>query len=285
MLEDKPLTLDYIETHPQSAIKVIEALDTAHAAAFLETVPVRLSASLISRTSPWMAATWIEKLPLTHAATVLQQMNYQEATAIVRLLTNQMRTSLLSELPSDFSRDIKRSLTFPIGTVGAWMDRLTPTFSDDKSVADGLKFLKSKRGKSAQYLMVVTSDKQYAGIVSTHELLKSSSKEKLRAIIDNSITPLSSMASLATVLNEASWDLYTVLPVLDSAGSVAGSLQRNDLKRGLNEISAVSPAPSTSSVMLQLFGAYSVVLFGLTQLLTEADVPQTPDSNLGAGHE
>lgn len=281
MLKEKSLTLDYLQTHPQSAIKVIEALDTAHAAAFLETVPVRLSASVISKASPWMAATWIEKLPLTLAATVLLQMNYQEATAIIRLLTDQVRTSLIDELPSGFSRNIKRSLTYPIGTVGAWMDQTAPTFPDDMIVADGLKFLKSKRGKSAQYLMVVNSGKKYAGVVSANELLHSPSKNTLKEITDESVTPLSSMASLATALNEASWDRYSILPVIGSKGNVAGSLQRSDLKRGLNEIATASPAPSADSIMLQLFGAYAVVLFGLTKLFAEADVPQHQTPDLG----
>lgn len=270
------LTLRFLETHPKAAAKTLEDFDIKQAAAFLETVPVRVSAPVFGHATPWIAAAWTERLPANRASSVLQQMIYQDAAAIVRQMSEANRLTLLEGLPSSLARNFGRSLTYPGGTVGAWMDQSAPTFDETLTVADGMKFLKSKHGRASPHLIAVKDGKIFSGIVSANELLRSPAKTPLSQIMDKSVRPLSSSAMLNAVLDVAAWDRYSALPVINSRGSVLGSLQRSDLKRGLDESGSVAPETQDNSIFIQLFAGYFTVLFGLVRLVMD---PTTTDTS------
>lgn len=275
MPDSGALTLRFLETHPKAAAKALEDFDIKRAAAFLETVPVRVSAPVFGHATSWIAATWAEHLPAKRAAAVLQQMIYQDAAAVVRQMPEANRQRLLEDLPSNLARNFKRSLTYPGGTVGAWMDQSVPTFNETLTVADGMKFLKSKHGRSSPNLIVVKDGKIFSGIVSATDLLRSPAKTPLSQIMERSLRPLSSSAMLIAVLDVAAWDRYSALPVVSSRGSVLGCLQRSDLKRGLDESGSVAPESHGDSIFAQLLAGYFTALFGLVRLLMDASTAKT----------
>ena len=169
MISDK-LTLGYLEQHPRTAALVLEELEPADAVSFLEHVPSRISGAVFGHAAPWAAAGWFEILSPTRAAAIIPHMSFQDATTALRLTDDVSREAVLSELPTGRARSIKRSLNYPEGTVGAWMDHSAPTFAENATVADGLKYLKSRRRATSPYLIVVNSKKEYAGMVSAHDL-------------------------------------------------------------------------------------------------------------------
>lgn len=269
------LTLRFLETHPKAAAKALEEFDINRAAAFLETVPVRISAPVFGHATSWIAAAWTERLPADRATAVLQQMIYQDATAVVRQMPEANRQTVLEDLPSNLARSFRRSLTYPGGTVGAWMDQSAPTFKETLTVADGMKFIKSKHGRSSPHLIVVKDGKIFSGLVSANDLLRSPTKTPLSQIMEKSVRPLSSSAMLGAILDEAGWDRYSALPVVSSRGSVLGCLQRSDLKRGLDEAGSVAPETHDDSIFIQLFAGYFTVLFGLVRLVMDTNTTDT----------
>lgn len=274
MAEPHTLTLGFLEFHPRVAAEAIEDLDAADAAAFLEQVPARICADVFSRAAPWAAAVWIEHLSAVHAAAILQNMLYQEATTALRLVGEHHREKVLEELPVTTARRYIRSLTYPSATVGAWMDPSVATFGEDEGVANGLKFLKSRRRKPIPHLIVVSERKTFKGMVSATELLRSSPEARLGEITDTSVTPLSNRALLTSVIEDIAWDDFPSLPVVGRKGNVLGTLARSSLRRGMANTGPSADDGSQDTVLVQLAAGYFTVISGLLRVLIEPQ--QTP---------
>lgn len=264
-----PLTFGFMEFHPRSAADAIENLDPVDAAAFLEDVPGRISAPVLSFAAPWAVASWVELLPPGNAAAIMQHMSYQDATAVLRLVADQPLETLLDELPTLLANRFRRSLTYPEGTVGAWMDPSVPTFSEDTTVAEGLKYLKSKRRLPIPHLIVVGPRKIYAGIVPVSVLLRSAERVPLAQIMDETIEPLPNRALLGSVLKETGWDQYPALPVVGRKGNVLGILPRGSLRKGLAKADREYEVLLGDSIPAQLTAGYFHVLSGLLRILVE----------------
>ncbi len=270
------LTLGFLEFHPGDAADALEALDTEDAAAFLDDVPARICAPVLSAALPWAAAAWIEQLSPGHAAAVLSSMDFADAVTALRLVPDAHTQVLLGEVSSTLARSLKRSLTYPSITVGAWMDQSIPTFSEDTTVAEGLKYLKSRRRRPIPHLTVVGAAKRFAGIVSTSELLRSASSIPLSQIMDASVTPLSSRSLLATVLENPSWDSYASVPVVGRKDNVLGSLTRSNLKKGLRNTDIARNSDYAQSIPAQLLTGYLAVVSGLLQMLLDDSANKQP---------
>lgn len=285
MTETSPLTLAYLESRPASAAKVLEDLDAGDAAAFLGDVPARLAAPVVAEMVPWSAAGCLELLSPDTAAATLRNMPYQTGTSILRLIPKDRFDAILESLPQRLARDFRRSLGYPRGTVGAWMDHTVPTFSEGDSVADGIRYAKRRRGRIDSHIFVVGERGRFAGAVSVSDLLRHDPKTPLSQILDRDVRALSNRAMLAAVSNQPDWDSYPMLPVVGRRNNVLGALGRKTLRRGLVEDHRIRAAFPSGTVVMHLFVAYFHVCSEMLRLVSEPDQrgPQNPTEEKANG--
>lgn len=268
------LTLAFLERQPQSAAKVMEELDPEDAAAFLESVPTRLSGPVVSAMAPWQAARCVALLGQEHAAGLMRRMSYQNATSVLRLLPDERREEIFEELPNRLAKDFQNSLRYPTGTVGAWMDQDVPGFPADSSVADGLKYARQRRNKVGSHLFVLDEGGRFAGAVSLGDLLRNESKAPLTTIMDRSVQPLSNRAMLYAVASLPAWDDYPMLPVVGRRKNLLGGLARTSLREGLSENRMIRNSVAAQSIWAHLSANYLLACSGLLHFLTRQDLPQ-----------
>ncbi len=272
------LTLAFLERRPDSAARALEDLDPADAAAFLETVPVRISAPVACAMSPWAAAHLVELLSPEQAAGLLRNMVYQDAASVLRLVGQERFNAILAALPKGLAKGFRNSLSYPKGTVGAWMDHSVPSFPAESSVADGLKYVKQRRSRVGSHIFVVEETGRFAGAVSVGDLLRSAAKTALAEIMDRSVSPLSNRALLATVAAAPGWDEYPMLPVVGRRGNMLGGLTRMGLRRGLIEDRLIETPGATSTLWAHLLAAYLLTSAGLLRFASQprASEPEPP---------
>lgn len=263
------LTLAFLERQPDSAARALGDLDPADAAAFLETVPARISAPVVSVMAPWAAARLAELLSTEQAAGLLRTMAYQDAASVLRLIGQERFDAILAALPKGLAKSFRNSLSYPKGTVGAWMDHGVPSFPAESIVADGLKYVKQRRNKVGNHIFVVEDTGQFAGAVSVGDLLRSAAKTALAEIADRKVSPLSNRALLASVASAPAWDEYPMLPVIGRRGNVLGGLTRKNLRRGLSEDRSAETRLATSTLWAHLLAAYLLTGAGLFRLLSQ----------------
>jgi magnesium transporter len=263
------LTLAFLESQPRSAARAIEAIDRDDAAAFLETVPGRIAGPVMGSMAPWLAAEIVEQLSPAAAAGLIRNMSYQDVASVLRLLDKDGLAAVLDQLPKAMSRNFRKSLNYPTGTVGAWMEHAVTTFNADNTVGDGLKFVKRRRRRVGSHLFVVDEEHVFLGTVRVGDLLATKAKTPLREAMKRSVQPLSNRASLISIGAAPEWDDYLMLPVVGRKGNVVGGLTRKALRKGL----VADRAPATSfvsgSMWTHLLNSYLMACGGLMQLIAE----------------
>jgi Mg/Co/Ni transporter MgtE len=262
------LTLAFLERKPDSAAQVLEDLDPADAAAFLETVPVRLSAPVVRGTVPWAAARYLELLSPERAAALVRNLAFQDAASVLRLMEEERLEALFASLPKDLAKDFRNSLGYPKGTVGAWMDHSVPNFPAETSVADGLKYVKQRRNQVGGHILVVEEKGLFVGVASIDVLLRSSAKTTLAEVMDRRVSPLSNRAMLASVASSPEWDEYSMLPVIGRRKNILGGLTRKSLRKGLSEIRPAETPIASSSLWAHILATYLLTCAGLLRFIS-----------------
>jgi Mg/Co/Ni transporter MgtE len=263
------LTLAFMESQPRSAARAIEGIDRDDAAAFLETVPGRIAGPVIGNMGPWLAAEVVERLSPPAAAGLIRNMAYQDVASILRLLDKDGLAAVFDQLPKGMSRNFRKSLNYPTGTVGAWMEHAVTTFNADNTISDGLKFVKRGRHSVGSHLFVVDDARLFLGTVRVGKLLAAKSMTPLREAMNRSVQPLSNRALLSSIEAASEWDEYIMLPVVGRKGNVVGGLTREGLRRGLAAERATATTFVTSSLWTHLLSNYLRTCAGLMQLITD----------------
>ncbi len=269
MAKPAGLTLAFLQRQPQAAARVIEEIDAADGAAFLATVPARIGASVVAAMVPWNAARCVERLTDDHAGGLIRAMAYQDGTTILRLVSKDRVGTILEQLPKRLAKNFSTSLTYPKGSVGAWMDHGVPVFTADHTVADALKLLQRGGGRTLQHVFIVDSGRRFAGAVSLGELLHGGPQTPLAEIMDRSVLPLSNRATLLSVTDRPQWDNFTMLPVIGRRKQILGGLTRENLRKGLEEDGSRAPVLNPNSMVGHLLVSYLVVCSGLLHFASQ----------------
>lgn len=267
------LTLAYLESWPQSAAQVIEGLLPADGAAFLETVPARIGAPVVSRMAPWAAARCLDQLPPELAAGLVREMSSPDGTTVLRLLPKARLDEVLEQLPRRMASGFAASLKYSSGTVGSWMDHAAPTFAETATVGDGLKFARENPNRLASHIFVVGEKRELVGAVRVADLLHNTSKTPLGEITDRQVRSIAHSATLASVIDLPEWDEYPALPVVGRKRNVLGSLSRRSLRKGLSDGKARARPAATDSILVHVFSGYFVACAGLMRLISPASRP------------
>ncbi len=263
------LTLAYLEQAPAAAAKVLQDIGIDEAAAFLDSVPARLSAPVINQMIPAISARCLERMSPARSASVLRSLSYQDSAGLLRLVRAQWREQVLAELPSNVSRRLVRSLKYPLNVVGAWIDPDVPVLSPEHRVEDALNYLRQTRNASHVFLESTTNG-QFMGAVSLAELLQSDHAAALGQLRIDAVKPVSNRAGLASVAFHAGWDDYLFLPVVGRRKNVLGGISRATLRRGVrNERAAASVDPG--NIVGQLVFALLLTIAGLVRVIFQTD--------------
>lgn len=273
------LTYAYLEQAPAAAAKVLQDIGIVEAAAFLDSVPARLSAPVINKMIPVISARCLERMSAARSASVLRSLSYQDSAGLLRLVRTQWRDQILGELPSTVSRRLTRSLKYPLNVVGAWIDPDVPVLSPEHRVADALHYLRQTRNASHVFLES-TGSGQFIGAVSLAALLRSDQAATLGQLHLDEVKPVSNRAALASVAFHPAWDNYLFLPVVGRRNNVLGGISRATLRRGArDERAAASIDPG--NMVGQLVFALLLTIAGLVRVIfrpdSAADHPQAAE--------
>lgn len=262
------LTLAYLEQAPAAAAKVLQEIGLDESAAFLETVPARLSAPVIGCMIPATGARCLERLTAPRSAAILRCLAYHDGASLLRLVRVELRDRILSELPSSTARRLHRSLQYSISAVGAWIDPDVPLLSPQNTVEDALRYLRDTRNVSHIFLESA-SNGRFVGAISVKELLHSDRTTPLAQLPVDPITPVSNRSALATIVFHPAWDEYLALPVVGRRHNVLGGLSRTALRRGVHERHAEA-VEARGSLLTHLASALLSTVTGILRVAVQA---------------
>lgn len=274
MTDTQALPLAFLTRNPAGAAAVLDDLPAADAAAFLAGVPPRIGGAVLARMLPWPASRCIAALPADHAAATLREAPFQDAAAILRLLTEAETGPALDALPKRLAADFRRSLTYPEGTVGAWIDPGLAMLHVDESVAAARKAAR-KSHRLSDVLFLIDGNRKLAGAVRAAALLRLDDSAPLLTAAEAAPDPLPARMRIATALDAADWDRFSVLPVVSRKNQVIGALPRAVLVQATSGLEAGHQDLAGANLSGHLFSAYGATMFELLNMTAAGAMVRT----------
>jgi Mg/Co/Ni transporter MgtE len=231
-------------------------------------MPARIAAPVAAAMSSFGAARCAAELPAGAAAALCTELSWPDAAALLRQLEPQARAAVLAELPEKLSRRFSRSLAYVADVVGAWIELDVPAIPDDRSVGEALQLLARSPADSGSHLLLTDAAQRYTGTVPLGALVKSASTAALSELAQRDVQPLRDSATLASVTENAGWDLATVLPVVSHRGELLGGLTRRTLHKAMKQAEPPSQQAG-ASLTAEMLRAYLQSGEGLLRLLLQ----------------
>lgn len=272
------LNLAFLQRQPRAAARILETFAAEQLVQFLQGIPLETLAPVIGSMAGWPAARILSKLPAGLAADLLRQLPDSDAETLLRLMGSEYLQPVMEKMPGYIARRFQRKLTYPVGTVGAWMDTGIPVFTDDTSVHHCLEQLRQNTSPLGGIVIVINSARKLMGLVEIENLLTADADNRLLNLLDADISPLSSRATLWEVEEHEGWIRFPTLPVVDLKGHVLGALTHAALRSGTAK-NLHQDDLSKHSLITHMTRAFFVSLGGIIQVV--AGVGQNESSITG----
>lgn len=236
MQESLTLALDFLDEHPDVAVRILEQHDARQVAAFLDTVPEAYAVLAIGRTLPAFAAHLCHVFGIEMAARLLLQQDVGRMVAVLRQLDRAEVDSILNECPASRRQACYLVLHYPVRCIGAWIVPDVAVVSSDFTVGEVLNFLRdANEATCTKYIFVVNRAGVPEGRISHLALLQGHVDQRIEWIMEKPVESLSAQMLVGNAAKLACWRDEDVMPVVGAQQQFIGALRHADLRRGLDQ--------------------------------------------------
>lgn len=272
MQETLTLALDFLDEHPDAALRILEQHDAHQVAAFLDTVPEAYAVLAIGRALPAFAAHLCHVFGPEMAARLLLQQNVGRMVGVLRHLEHAEADAILNECPAARRQACLLLLHYPVRCVGAWIVPDVAVVASDFTVGETLMFLKDANAAACtQYVFVVSREGQPEGRIDHLALLQGHADQRIEWLMEKNVDSIPAQMPVAQAAKLAGWHDDDVMPVTGAQHQFVGVLRHADLRRALHQDLALVKAPVAANDALSgLVDAYGKSLLALFSTLSTA---------------
>jgi Mg/Co/Ni transporter MgtE len=277
MQEALTLALDFLDEHPDVAVRILEQHDARQVATFLDTVPEAYSVLAIGRSLPAFAAHLCHVFGIEMSARLLLQQDVGRMVAVLRHLEHPDVDAILNECPATRRQSCLLLLNYPVRCVGAWIVPDVAIVSSDFTVSETMNFLKGANETTCtKYIFVVNRDGILEGRISHLALLQGQADQRIEWFMDKDVECISAQAFVAQVARLPCWQDEDVMPVIGAQQQFIGALRHADLRRALNQDAQAITQPVTGgdpiSGIVDAYGHSLLALFNSVSTAIESEL-------------
>lgn len=230
---ENTLTLahQFAQQHPMDAVRVLERRPPEELVPFLEKAPAQVALALFNLMDINIGARCLEQATTHLATTMVAQLPLERAVVLMRRLNDDVRASVLQELPPASAESITPLLRYSENTAGALVNPRILTLPPDINVQEALKRVHAAAKHAAYYLYVVERDQSLSGVVNMRELMSAPDDALISSIMRKGVIYLPATASLDAVFAHPGWLEFHTLPVVDEKGRFVGTLRNKILRQ------------------------------------------------------
>lgn len=266
MSEVRPLSVAFVESHPEQAARVLDALPVAESAAFLAAAPARLAAAIVKHLTPQYAARCVEEMDERALAGLTAALGPQAAATLLQHLPVDLQSRALARLPAGSALAVRLLIGYAQDTAGACMDPLPLALPADATAAEALTALRAYDGEPGDVLFVVAPGRRVLGVVASGVLLRAEAAAPLSAVMRRPVPCVSSLTPLAAVRAHPGWLQVPALAVIEGQDRLVGALRRPVVEAALTRRESASAETAGVDAISGLGGACWEVLASLAQL-------------------
>ena len=272
-MNDVPgLTLNFIAKHPKEAARILEHLAVEDTVAFIEKIPSEMGSKLLNLMAPQYAGQCFLILNPKSSATLMQGMKSTPTLSMLRIIPGTAINSFLDLLTEDKQTYLKKRLSFPQNSVGAWMDVDNPSVPETALVGDIRRSLRSSKSVMDYAPCVVKTDGTIAGLLSLSKLVTAKDGGKVSKMMTTDFKSIFDRDSLQAVSSLTEWNRFDALPVVNRRGKLVGMLTQKNLDKGLSFTTGGSSSNQVDSIVEDCVNAYTSTLSWLVQAIVSAPI-------------
>ena len=235
------LVAAYLRLHPESAARLLESMPAEQANAVLNAVDVATAAPVVGYMLPTCAAACVERQPPADAALLLERLGSRESVAVLRHLPAELRDNVLSSIGPQWLMAFKLLLSYPINTVGAWIEPRVLTLPDDCTCGEARDRVARSEQAAQARIYVLDRARRLRGAVRGLALLQVSSRKKVVTLLEPA-EALWAREPLATAQEHSVWERHTEAPVVNRDEEFIGVISYADLRKAFRQIHHVAGA-------------------------------------------
>jgi magnesium transporter len=201
----------------------------------LASVDAITAAPVMSHMLPTNAARCIEAQPPADGALLLERLGSQEAAAVLRHLGRETRDAVLAALGPQWVVAFKLLLSYPVNTVGAWVEPRVLTLPDDCNAGEARERIARSREVAQARIYVLDRSRRLRGAIRGLMLLQVQNRKSLTSILEPA-DALWAREPLATAQEHGVWERNTEAPVVNREEEFIGVISYADLRRAYKQL-------------------------------------------------
>jgi Mg/Co/Ni transporter MgtE len=188
---------------------------------------------------PTYAARCVEQQAPADAALLLERLGSQESAAVLRHLDPQRRDQVLGSMGTQWVMAFKLLLSYPVSTVGAWIEPRVLTLPDDCTAGDARDRIARAEESAQARIYVLDRSRRIRGAVHGVALLQTPSRRKISAILEPAVA-IWAREPLATAQEHSVWERYTEAPIVNRDEEFIGVISYADLRKAYRQLTRTS---------------------------------------------
>lgn len=230
MNTDSILIGQFIKEKSKVAATALEDLEYEKLAAFFLDSPKEWLMEVLPHMNARGMSEVFERMDPERLGSLLDSMELAHSIASIRMMKKELADAMLDKLSKEKSALVKRLLQYLNHTVGASMDALCFTLSDNLTVKEALATLKKLKAKIPPELFVIDSGRKLVGVVSLSDLITGKTGHEIRSIMKTRLTTLSPETPIQSLINHPQWLEFYALPVVDRTSVFLGAISLETIR-------------------------------------------------------
>ncbi len=251
---------------------MLEQLAVEDSVAFIEKIPPELGSRLLNMMAPQYTGQCFVILNSELSATLMEGMKATSTLSMLRIIPSATFDSFLKLLSDDKKTLLKKRLTFPSNTVGAWLDSDNPAVPETFLVGDIRRSYRSSKDVPEYAPCVIKADGNIAGLLSLASLATAKDGTKVSKIMVTDFKSILVRDTLQSAASLTDWNRFDALPVTNRAGKYVGMLTHKNLHNGLSFSTGGDSSNPADSVLEDCVNAYTSTLSWLVQAALSSNI-------------
>jgi len=226
--QDPPDAADTLEElEPHEASEVVYRMDDEAVARALVEMDVPLALGVLRDTDDRHGA--------GEAARYLALMDPDDAVDLVQAMEDDLREEILDALPPDRLAKIRRLSGYDPESAGGLMTTDFVSIPDDVTVAEAIRRIRSHPVSRFEHVYVLDRKNRLVGVISCRKLLVSARSDLIEALMHTHVDMLRPDLDQEEIAQIFDRYHYTVMPVVDDSGRLAGVVTVDDVIDAIRE--------------------------------------------------